>query len=451
MKKGGEFLNEGKSRTIKTNSIRNKNSVKCRQPSDEGMPHKETLMAIIPDFKNFKHVYRNDPYNYENLDDPNNTTLQIRDFLNKHPNYFNFFVGKCDDPKSFIFKYGGVDLGTYLRMDKKASLIQLLPHILNIANAIKFLQEYNLTHTDIKPENIFIVKPPNGVTQMVLIDLGFVRTLDSVYRKPDIENDVYRHFLKQNGYNVPPELIVYYAFLENKAWYNEENSEFIIPGSYIVNDELNGLEPDFQYDIEKNNRLMNFMYLIFRDGYSTNDMYGNKIINIRPRNKYWKKNIDNYDVQAATFVTTLVESKIKYDKNLLNTPPITQLENTKVTDEVYELLNSNLKVSPNDEDHFTKMFAKKLDVFSLGYVLNVILLAYTSKEPYYKELKTIVQNTYNVNPYTRWDIYTTIQALNRIIDQQASARGGPTAARPGTVAQGARSTRKPPVPKTKRK
>ena len=150
---------------------------------------------------------------------------------------------------------------------------------------------------------------------------------------------------------------------------------------------------------------------------------------------YWKKNIENYDVQAATFVTTLVESKIKYDKNLLNTPPITQLENKKVTDKVYELLNSNLKVSPNDEDHFTKMFAKKLDVFSFGYVLNVMLLAYNSKEPSYKELKTIVQNTYNVNPYTRWDIETTIQALNRIIDQQASAQ---TFGHQTKVAQGAR-------------
>lgn len=102
-----------------------------------------------------------------------------------------------------IYKEKGVDLdkffknnrGKYCLFDKNVE-----KYITNLLKGVELLQDHNLAHMDIKPENILV----SDKNKLLLIDFGLTRELRDIY---DIEKSDY--LLKYSYHIYPPEFKVF--------------------------------------------------------------------------------------------------------------------------------------------------------------------------------------------------------------------------------------------------
>lgn len=116
-----------------------------------------------------------------------------------------------------------------------------------------------------------------------------------------------------------------------------------------------------------------------------------------------------------------------------------------LTNFIYRLYEE--KESKNLRNYFTENFAKKMDVFQFGFVLNYVYNAYKKDRKGDNEidkyLKHIVENTYHPNPYARWDIEQVITELNNMSSTSVS----PVTTKPPSLSHSPLTTNAPSMTK----
>ena len=289
------------------------------------------------------------------------TCKTTKELIEKHKNTKKTCNVTVPDPFQLIYKYKGVDLEKYLKNPNGKELMplkQMVPHLLNVAEGIQVLQTQTppLAHTDIKPDNVLLANVKTGEKRMLLMDFGLLGNTTEIY---DMKNE---NKLKHDSAHSPPELLLFYVLNYERPKANE------------LYDKL----------FSKNAK------------FNTNNKKGFHYI---PRNNIWENSIDKYKPKLVAFFTELY----------------------KFVDTVAEDKEKPKKL----QDYFTEQFAKRMDVFQFGFVLHDVTKSYNPDDVMYepkegdldrfKDLRTIVENTYHPNPYARWDIATVIKELKKII------------------------------------
>ena len=472
----GEFVTEGEFRVIPT---KKQNSPDCFELKRDRVSGLKGLVIYIPDRSLFDRTYPETFYPYEKDGEqvaPWNTPYEQSIFnkrmtLNKYPNFFNNLISTCSTfnkrtnkkGRAYQFERDAWTFKEYLEKHKP-NLDMMVFHMRHLAYAIQQLQKLNLAHTDIKLDNLFFDKNND---KLYLIDLESIRKLDDIYTTYEsinwyykskgehkendmkIQRDWYDNFRKQNGVNVPPELLVYDHLFKN-GWIVEKKLKEI---------DKNGAPIDtwsFEYafeNIDKTNKTNKintyakeiewFRDLVFRtkqkfikfsDDPSKDhnvltigrnledpneddnaDIYANKyhsLQNFRVRNKEWydkKSEKIAYYTQSHSFIEQLFEEKKKYDKTRFDSNDPTSLE----------------KINNEDISHFDTSFAKKYDVFSFGLILQHVLGYYFDSksyrnDPLFKKLSWIKNKTFNMNPYERYNIDQVIRCFDKLINYDES-------------------------------
>lgn len=101
----------------------------------------------------------------------------------QHPNIVEIFTAgiTTDDPPMPFYVMERL-VGTNLRfvLDKNGPLRTLLALrvAIDVSDALEHAHDQMMVHRDVKPENIFLHRSPNGLTTTKLLDFGIVRMLD---------------------------------------------------------------------------------------------------------------------------------------------------------------------------------------------------------------------------------------------------------------------------------
>ena len=301
------------------------------------------------------------------------------------------FVGMCDTDAELVTNYlaknpGNIckSLNTVLSnkphllvykhkgidLEKYLELAELMPLKEMVKHLLNVAEGIQLLQNDPNQSAHTDIKPDN----VLLVDLedGEKRMLLMDFGLLEDLDTVYENDLKlkHDSEHYPPELLVYYVFKRMET----------------------PPKADELYD-----------WLFSKNANYTSD--NKKGLHYRKRNGKWIKWIDEYQNKLEAFFTTLYKF----------------METDKGNDK---------EKAKNLEKHFFANFAKKMDVFQFGFVLQEVAKTYDPDDVMYEfeegdndrlyDLKNIVMNTYHPNPYARWDIAQVIAELKKKVKNSYS-------------------------------
>ena len=295
-----------------------------------------------------------------------------------------------------IYKEKGVDLHKIFKSNYEFNVFDKATseQIMNLMNGVKLLQKHNLAHMDIKPANILITK----TNKLLLIDFGLVTKLNNIY-------DIYKneHILEYTYIIYPPEFKMIIALDRILLSYAEHTRD------------------DEKVDTTYYSSLKKRLYTEFRkrrEGFSGHVGTINSLKHLI-NEQYFK---DDVELFISTLVDEMNEKKLSHRSS---------------REDIMEL--------------FTKRFASKMDVFSIGYVLSLFILKQkhidsklnTQKQSLLIEL---FKKIYCFNPYRRWTIDECIKEFKAICDMKTLVK--PTKVE---IEHMQSPIRTPPQPKSKPK
>lgn len=288
--------------------------------------------------------------------------------------YLKQMIPQRQSNKKFVqlvYKHNGVTLeNSFVHPSyRNASLSVYVNYLINLANGIKMLQENAFAHMDIKPDNVVIVNKDTPNEKMLLIDLGLADKLSSIY-----DTRASQHKLLHNSTHYPPEFQIYQLFVSM----NKENLLVAILKEFEKADNVK--ESIENIVTQKPMMLYRFMY--------EQDRF------VR-RNKSWNVAFKtHYSLSIQAFLEDILLDLFA-NRNRLQSQE-------KIDHHLYTL--------------FSSKYAKLVDVFQLGLLINMILEKFARLSEYepYKRLKQLSRNTYNFNPNNRYSIEMVLHELKQI-------------------------------------
>jgi serine/threonine protein kinase len=261
-----------------------------------------------------------------------------------------------------IYKEKGMDLDKFIRRNKRNYCLfdqVIIDYVTNLLKGVQLMQDHRLAHMDIKPENILVTDNTN---KLLLIDFGLTRPFQDIY---DTQKSDY---LMRYSYHIyPPEFKVFMVMnmIKRKPW-------------DVTSD-------DYYTTLQKKVIKKYYKHFEGLDGYSF----------VVPKLNEIQVSVESLKRDVTRFVAQLVEHM--KEKKLTHKSCLRSL--------------------------FKRTFAKKADVFSVGYVLLAML--HNAKQTQcddtiskYTRFIELVKKTWCLNPYERYTMKEALDEYKKIVEPE---------------------------------